>query len=201
PLKETQLEDLGLNTCNHDLPLSSRKVPSFDEPGPQPQPLPNCPPLDISLGSERGPEPPVKPLILDSFRMKVVDPLTIHTPPSPHLASFHPKDTYCYYHPRSDDPKKHYGFKPGRGLNSPVRLKEVEKWLEDGVACIKQSCRDLSSGRRQFLSVFGHLSPFLMEKGCLGRLEKEQVHGNYEAAGVVGQVQYQAILILLNICL
>nr|GFB24107.1 ribonuclease H-like domain-containing protein [Tanacetum cinerariifolium] len=29
PLDKTQLEDLGLNTCNHDLPLSSRKVPSF----------------------------------------------------------------------------------------------------------------------------------------------------------------------------
>nr|GEZ04038.1 ribonuclease H-like domain-containing protein [Tanacetum cinerariifolium] len=36
PLDETQLEDLGLNTCNHDLPLSSREVPSFDELEPQP---------------------------------------------------------------------------------------------------------------------------------------------------------------------
>ncbi|GJZ90812.1 protein FAR1-related sequence 5 [Tanacetum coccineum] len=36
--------------------------------------------------------------------------------------------------------------------------------------------------------------------GFLIRLEKEQVHGNYEAAGVAGQVQYQAILILVNIC-
>ncbi|GJR14943.1 hypothetical protein Tco_0797595 [Tanacetum coccineum] len=35
-LDETQLEDLGLNTCNRDLPLSSREVPSFDEPEPQP---------------------------------------------------------------------------------------------------------------------------------------------------------------------
>ncbi|GJX96402.1 hypothetical protein Tco_0352200 [Tanacetum coccineum] len=32
PLDETQLEDLGLNTCNHDLYLSSREAPSFDEP-------------------------------------------------------------------------------------------------------------------------------------------------------------------------
>ncbi|GJU16233.1 hypothetical protein Tco_1144199 [Tanacetum coccineum] len=32
PLEETQLEDLGLNTCNHDIPLSSREVPIFDEP-------------------------------------------------------------------------------------------------------------------------------------------------------------------------
>ncbi|GJY38468.1 hypothetical protein Tco_0424832 [Tanacetum coccineum] len=45
--------------------------------------------------------------------MKEVDHLTIHTPPSPHVASFHLKDTYCYYHPCIDDPKKHYGFKPG----------------------------------------------------------------------------------------
>nr|GEU65582.1 ribonuclease H-like domain-containing protein [Tanacetum cinerariifolium] len=45
PLDETQLEDLGLNTCNHDLPLSSREVSRFDEPKPQPQPLPNYPPL------------------------------------------------------------------------------------------------------------------------------------------------------------
>ncbi|GJS57133.1 hypothetical protein Tco_0651917 [Tanacetum coccineum] len=54
PLDKTQLEDLGLNTCNHDLPLSFREVLSFDEMKPQPQPLPNCPPLDISLGDKRG---------------------------------------------------------------------------------------------------------------------------------------------------
>nr|GEZ61618.1 hypothetical protein [Tanacetum cinerariifolium] len=37
-LDETQLEALGLNTCNHDIPLSSREVLSIDEPEPQPQP-------------------------------------------------------------------------------------------------------------------------------------------------------------------
>ncbi|GJT18659.1 hypothetical protein Tco_0877365, partial [Tanacetum coccineum] len=113
PLNETQLEDSGLNTCNHDIPLSSREVPSFDEPTPQPNPLPNCPPLDTSLGDKRGSEPPIKPHSSDSFRMKVVDNLTIHTPPLPHEASFHPKDIYCYYHPCIDDPKKYYVFKPG----------------------------------------------------------------------------------------
>ncbi|GJX85138.1 hypothetical protein Tco_0335912 [Tanacetum coccineum] len=113
PLDETPLEDLGLNTCNHDIPLSSREIPSIDEPEPQPQPLPNCLSLDVSLGEERGPEPPIKPHSLDSFRMKEVDSLTINTPPSPHVASSHPKDTYCYYRPCIDDPKKHYGFKPG----------------------------------------------------------------------------------------
>ncbi|GJX08807.1 hypothetical protein Tco_0196739 [Tanacetum coccineum] len=70
---------------------------------PQPQPLPTCPPL----------EPPIKPHSPDSFRMKEVDHLTNNTPPSPHVASFHPKDTYCHYHPCIGDPKKHYGFKPG----------------------------------------------------------------------------------------
>ncbi|GJV16645.1 hypothetical protein Tco_1361968 [Tanacetum coccineum] len=53
PLDETQLEDLGLNTCNHDLPLSFRKVPSFDEPEPQPQPLPNYPPLDVIFDKKK----------------------------------------------------------------------------------------------------------------------------------------------------
>ncbi|GJU43865.1 hypothetical protein Tco_1201131 [Tanacetum coccineum] len=113
PLDETQLEDLGLNTYNHDIPLSSREVPSFDKMKPQPQPLPNCPPLDISLGDKRGLEPPIKPHSSDNFRMKEVDHLTNHTQPSPHVTSFHPKDTYCYYHPCIGDPKKHYGFKPG----------------------------------------------------------------------------------------
>ncbi|GKE53416.1 hypothetical protein Tco_1488572, partial [Tanacetum coccineum] len=42
PLDETPLEDSGLNTCNHGIPLSSREIPSIDEPEPQPQPLPNC---------------------------------------------------------------------------------------------------------------------------------------------------------------
>nr|GEV26642.1 ribonuclease H-like domain-containing protein [Tanacetum cinerariifolium] len=113
PLDHTRLEDLGLNTCNHDIPLRSSEVHSFDEPKPQPKPLANCPTLDVSLGDERGPQPPIKPYSLDSFRMKVVEPLTIHAPPSLHVLSFHPKDMYCYYHLCVDDPKKHYGFKLG----------------------------------------------------------------------------------------
>ncbi|GJW87860.1 hypothetical protein Tco_0163200 [Tanacetum coccineum] len=113
PLDETPLEDLGLNTCNHDIPLSSREIPNFDEPEPQPQPIPSCPSLDISLREERGPEPPIKPHSPDSFKMKVVDNLTIYKPSSPHMASFYPKNVYCFYHPCVEDPKKHYGFKPG----------------------------------------------------------------------------------------
>ncbi|GJQ91338.1 hypothetical protein Tco_0002477 [Tanacetum coccineum] len=137
-----------------------KEVPSFDKPEPQPQPLPNCPPLDESLGTERGLKPPIKPQSHDSFRMKVLDNLTIHTPLSSLVASFHLRDLYCCYRPCVDDPKKHYGFKPsllghsgslgvdfsklrmieddwkleseevsllGRGLNSPVWPKEVEK--------------------------------------------------------------------------
>ncbi|GKC48287.1 hypothetical protein Tco_1066009 [Tanacetum coccineum] len=45
PLDEIQLEDLGLNTCNPDIPLSSREVPE-----PQPNPSTNCPSLNVSLG-------------------------------------------------------------------------------------------------------------------------------------------------------
>ncbi|GJS42693.1 hypothetical protein Tco_0567736 [Tanacetum coccineum] len=163
PLNKIKLEEVGLN-CNHNTPLSSREVPSFDKPKPQPQPLPNCPPLDASLGTERGLKPPIKPQSPYTFRMKVLDNLTIHTPPSSLVASFHLRGLYCYYRPCIGDPKKHYGFKPGllghsgslgvdflnmemienywelesikvsflgRGLNSPVRPKEVEKVIFD----------------------------------------------------------------------
>nr|GEV40439.1 hypothetical protein [Tanacetum cinerariifolium] len=73
PLDDTQLKDLGLNTYNHDIPLSSREVPSFDEPEPQLKPLANYPTLDVSLGDGKGPQPPIKPYSLDSFRMKTKD--------------------------------------------------------------------------------------------------------------------------------
>nr|GEW13671.1 zinc finger, CCHC-type [Tanacetum cinerariifolium] len=111
PLNETQLEDLGLSTCNQDIPLGSREIPSFDESEPQPKPLANCLTLDVSLGNERGPKPPIKPHSFNSFKMKVVDSLTIHTPLLPHVASFHPKDIHFYYHTCIDDLKKHYEFK------------------------------------------------------------------------------------------
>ncbi|GKC47190.1 hypothetical protein Tco_1064912 [Tanacetum coccineum] len=149
PLDEPLLVDLGLNTCNHDIALSYKEIPSVDEP--EPQLLPNSSPLDVILGDKRGTDPPINPCILGSFWKKVVDPLTINTPPSPHVA---------YYHSGLGEPKKHYGFKPGllgqsgslgvdllnletieddwelgfkevsflgRGFSSPVKPKEVEK--------------------------------------------------------------------------
>nr|GFC02848.1 hypothetical protein [Tanacetum cinerariifolium] len=84
PLDQTKLEDVGLT--NHNISINSGEVPSFDEPKPQPHPLPSFPALYVSLGKERGPDPPIKPHSLDSFRMKAIDHLTIHTPPSPHVA-------------------------------------------------------------------------------------------------------------------
>ncbi|GJZ13965.1 hypothetical protein Tco_0549195 [Tanacetum coccineum] len=84
PLDQTKLEDAGLT--NHNISLSSREVPSVDEL--EPQLLPNCPSLDVSLEDERGPEPPIKLHSPDSFKMKVVDSLTIHTSFHPHVDVF-----------------------------------------------------------------------------------------------------------------
>ncbi|GJT49785.1 hypothetical protein Tco_0975942 [Tanacetum coccineum] len=103
PLDETPLEDLGLNTCNHYIPISSMEIPSIDEPEPQPQPLPNC--LSLKL-----------------------DSLTINTPPSPYVASSHPEDMYCYYRPCIDDPKKHYGSKLGLLGKSASLGVDISNW-------------------------------------------------------------------------
>ncbi|GJR75516.1 hypothetical protein Tco_0087881 [Tanacetum coccineum] len=112
PLNKRKLEEVGLN-CNHKTPLSSREVPSFD--GPEPQPLLNSSSLDVSLGDVIGPEPPIKPHSPDSSWMKVVDYLTTQTPPSPHVENSHLEGVYSYYNPGIDDPKRHYGFKPDKG--------------------------------------------------------------------------------------
>nr|GEU34559.1 ribonuclease H-like domain-containing protein [Tanacetum cinerariifolium] len=72
PLHEPQLEDLGLNTYNHDIYLSFREAPSFNELKPQLQPLPNCPPLGVNLGDKRGTDPPIKLHSPDNFRIKVI---------------------------------------------------------------------------------------------------------------------------------
>ncbi|GJU47467.1 hypothetical protein Tco_1204733 [Tanacetum coccineum] len=51
PLDHTKLEDLGLNTCSHDLFPSSREFPSADEL--EPQPLPNLPFLDVIFDEKK----------------------------------------------------------------------------------------------------------------------------------------------------
>nr|GEU37668.1 ribonuclease H-like domain-containing protein [Tanacetum cinerariifolium] len=87
PLDHMKLEDLGLNTNTHDLFLSSKGFPSIDEL--KPQLLPNFSPLDVNLGDKRGTDPPINSYSPGSFRMKVVKPLTISTPLSPHVAYLH----------------------------------------------------------------------------------------------------------------
>nr|GEX70471.1 hypothetical protein [Tanacetum cinerariifolium] len=109
-LNEKKLEEVSLN-CNHNTPFSSREVPSFDRS--EPQPLLNSPSIHVSLGDIIGPEPPIKPHSPDSSRRKVVDYLTAQTSPSPHVANSYPKGVYSYYNPGIDDPKRHYGLKPG----------------------------------------------------------------------------------------
>ncbi|GJS62540.1 hypothetical protein Tco_0657324 [Tanacetum coccineum] len=44
------------------------------------------------------------------------------------MASSYPKDTYCYYRPCIDDPKKHYGFKPGLLGKSASLGVDISNW-------------------------------------------------------------------------
>nr|GEY40099.1 hypothetical protein [Tanacetum cinerariifolium] len=134
PFDETQLENLGLNTCNHDIPLSNMEVPSFDEPKPQPNPLSNCTSLDVSLGDVIGPESPVEPHTPDSSRIKVLDFLTTQAPPSPHMVNSYPKGVYSYYNQGIDDPKRHYGFKLsllGKSVSICVDISNWEMFHDD----------------------------------------------------------------------
>jgi hypothetical protein len=93
PLDQAPFEDIGLNTCSDNLTPSSREFPSVDEP--EPQSLHTFPSLDIFLGDKRGTDPPINQYYPGSFRMKEA----IHSPPSPHVAYFHPKGVYRYFHP------------------------------------------------------------------------------------------------------
>ncbi|GJT73442.1 hypothetical protein Tco_1032728 [Tanacetum coccineum] len=150
PLDETQLEDLGLNACNHDLPLSPMEVPSFYEPEPQPQSLTNCPSLDISLGKERGPEPPIKPHSVDSFRMKDIGSLGVDFSNMEMIENEWELES------------KEVSFL-GRGLNSPVRPKEVEKkrtWGAVLVLAFNQPIRVRMGGiHHQAIGAFGAKPP------------------------------------------
>ncbi|GJZ27845.1 hypothetical protein Tco_0572492 [Tanacetum coccineum] len=91
PLNKTKIEEVGLN-CNHNTPFSSREVPCFNRP--EPQPLLNSLSLYVILGDAIGPKTPIKPYSPDSSRMKVVDYLTTQTTPSPHVANSHPKEMF-----------------------------------------------------------------------------------------------------------
>nr|GEY22810.1 hypothetical protein [Tanacetum cinerariifolium] len=113
------------------LPSSSKEVPSVYEL--EPQPLPNFLSLDVNREDKKGTDLPIKPYSPDSFRMKVVDNLTIHTPPSPHVAHFHLKGqsrsldvNFLNLEMIEDDWKlksKEVSFL-GRGFNLPVKPKK-----------------------------------------------------------------------------
>ncbi|GKD50725.1 hypothetical protein Tco_1279701 [Tanacetum coccineum] len=109
PLNETKLEEVGLN-CNHNTPLSSREVLSFD--GPEPQPLLNSPSLDMfddewgleskevsPLGEERSlfdrPNEEERGRILEAHPLEPILQQLIfqHVAPSRHHGVYH------YYHP------------------------------------------------------------------------------------------------------
>nr|GEY28742.1 ribonuclease H-like domain-containing protein [Tanacetum cinerariifolium] len=91
-LDHMKLEDLGLNTYSHDLFPNSREFLDVDEL--KPQPLPNLAFLDVNLGDKRETDPPINPYSSGSFRVMVVEPFTIHTPPTPRVAYFHQNDVY-----------------------------------------------------------------------------------------------------------
>nr|GEV04238.1 hypothetical protein [Tanacetum cinerariifolium] len=87
PLNHMKLDHLGLNTNTHNLFLSSNGFHSVDEP--EPQLLPSFSPLDVNIRDKRGTIPPINPHSPSNLRIKKVETLTCHTPPSPHVADFH----------------------------------------------------------------------------------------------------------------
>ncbi|GJW46780.1 putative ribonuclease H-like domain-containing protein [Tanacetum coccineum] len=124
PLNKTKLEEVGLN-CNHNTPFTSREEFNSLMTGSLNRLRQLDPSLDVSLGDVIGPKPPIKPHSPDSSRVKVVDYLTIQTPPSPHVVNSHPKGVYSYYNPSIDDP---YGFKPGLLGKSVSLCVDISNW-------------------------------------------------------------------------
>ena len=116
-----------MNTCNHNLSLSSREVPSFDEPEPQPKPLPNLPSLDENLGIEIGPDPSIKPYSTGSLRIKVVDSKPCREEADTGVEN----DLTCLHHPFMIDHKKHYGFKPGLLGQDGFPTRNLSKLIEN----------------------------------------------------------------------
>ena len=126
-LDQTQLDEIGLNTCSHNLSFSSKEVPSLDEPEPQPKPLPNRPSLDENLGIEIGPDPPIKPLSPGSITLKVED-----SRPCIEEANIRVSHDLRYlHHPFVSDHKKHYGFKPGLLGQDGFPTRSLSKLLEN----------------------------------------------------------------------
>nr|GEX50877.1 MAK10-like protein [Tanacetum cinerariifolium] len=134
PSHEGYSNTIELPIGNNVVPLRSdtiREAPSFDEPEPQPNPLPNYPSLDVWLGKERGSKPPNKPYSLDGFKMKEVDHLTIHTLTS-HLSTLRHNGSLGVDFSKMEmienewelEAKEVYFLE--RGLNSPVWPKMVE---------------------------------------------------------------------------
>ncbi|GJT07707.1 hypothetical protein Tco_0842169 [Tanacetum coccineum] len=130
-----------LEYSNNNISLSSKEIPSVDEP--EPQLLPNSSPLDVNLGDKRGTDPPINPDSPCNLRLKVVDQLTIHIPHSPHVA---------YYHSGLGDPKKHYRFNPGLiGHSGSLsvdfsNLKEIEDhFLGEGLS-LPMEPKELENG-------------------------------------------------------
>ncbi|GKA60075.1 hypothetical protein Tco_0759388 [Tanacetum coccineum] len=73
PFDQTQLEDVGFNTCSHDLILSSREIPSVDEP--EPQLLPSFSLLDVNLGDKKEPTHPSTHIVQVIFVEKKLETL------------------------------------------------------------------------------------------------------------------------------
>nr|GEX76068.1 hypothetical protein [Tanacetum cinerariifolium] len=92
PLDHMKLKDLGLITNTHDHFLSFKGFPSVDEP--KPQLLPKFSPLDVNLRDKRGTDPPINQYSPGSFRIKVVKPFIIHTPPLPHMVYLNRNGVY-----------------------------------------------------------------------------------------------------------
>ena len=127
PLDQTQLEDIGLNTYSHNLSFSYMEVPSFDEPDPQPKPLPNLPSLNEKLGIEIGPDPPIKPFSPGSFTLKVEDFRPCRE--EANIGVIH--DLTYLHNPLMIDHKKHYGFKPGLLGQDGFQTRSLSKLIED----------------------------------------------------------------------
>ena len=127
PLDQTQLEETVLNTCSHNLSFSSMEVPSFEQPEPQPKPLPNLPSLDENLGIEIGSDPPIKPYSPGSFTLEVVGskPCGVEA----NIGVNH--DLTYLHHPFMIDHKKHYGFKPGLLGQDGFPTRSLSKLIED----------------------------------------------------------------------